>query len=132
MDAVRKRKVDAVLVFRFDRFARSTAHLARALEEFRTLGVQFISYSENIDTSTPIGAAIFTMVSAMAQLERDIIKERVRAGLNVAKAKGIHLGRRYRIDAGRVRQLRNEGLSYRAIAKIIGCSIGAIPKILKR
>jgi DNA invertase Pin-like site-specific DNA recombinase len=71
-----KRKFDAVSVWRFDRFARSTKHLLLALEEFKSLGSQFISYQENIDTSSPLGQALFTIVSAVAQLERDLIRER--------------------------------------------------------
>ena len=71
MDDARKRRFDVVLVWRFDRFARSTKHLILALEEFRNLGIDFISYQENIDTSSPLGGAIFTIISAVAQLERD-------------------------------------------------------------
>jgi DNA invertase Pin-like site-specific DNA recombinase len=74
MDDARKRQFDAIVVWRFDRFARSTKHLLSALEEFRSLGIQFISYQENVDTSTPLGQALFTIVSAVAQLERDLIR----------------------------------------------------------
>ena len=74
MDDARKRRFDCILVWRFDRFARSTKHLLLALEEFRSLGVQFISYQENIDTTSPLGQALFTIVSAVAQLERDLIR----------------------------------------------------------
>ena len=73
MNDARKRKFDMVLVWRFDRFARSTKHLVTALYEFRNLGIDFISYQENIDTSSPLGEAIFTIISAMSKLERDII-----------------------------------------------------------
>ncbi len=93
MDDAKKRRFDAVLVWRFDRFARSTKHLILALEEFRNLGVDFVSYQENIDTSSPLGSAIFTIISAVAQLERDIIAERVKAGLRRAKDRGKRLGR---------------------------------------
>jgi DNA invertase Pin-like site-specific DNA recombinase len=81
------------LVWRFDRFARSTKHLILALEEFRNLGIDFVSYQENIDTSSPLGSAIFTIISAVAQLERDIIAERVKAGLRRAVEAGKRLGR---------------------------------------
>ncbi len=74
--------------WRFDRFARSTKHLLLALEEFRSLGIQFISYQENIDTTSPLGQALFTIVSAVAQLERDLIRERVSAGIRHARACG--------------------------------------------
>ena len=86
MAAARKRQFGAIVVWRFDRFARSTKHLLLALEEFRSLGIQFISYQENIDTSSPLGHALFTIVSAVAQLERDLIRERVSAGIRNARA----------------------------------------------
>jgi DNA invertase Pin-like site-specific DNA recombinase len=86
MNDARKRRFDGVLVWRFDRFARSNKHLILALEEFRHLGIDLVSYQENIDTSSPLGAAVFTIVGAVAQLERDIIAERVRAGLRWAVA----------------------------------------------
>src|ERR1022692_1472383 len=93
MDDARKRQFDAIVVWRFDRFARSTKHLLSALEEFRSLGIQFISYQENVDTSSALGQALFTIVSAVAQLERDLIRERVSAGIRNARANGKRLGR---------------------------------------
>ena len=93
MGDARKCKVDAILVRRFDRFARSTKHLLLVLEEFRGLGIQFISYQETLDTTSPLGQALFTIVSAVAQLERDLIRERVSAGIRSAKANGKQLGR---------------------------------------
>src|SRR5688572_9648436 len=93
MDMARKRLIDGVLVYRFDRFARSLKHLLSALQEFKSLGVGFLSYSENIDTSTALGEAIFSIVGAMAQLERDLIRERVQTGLARARAEGRRLGR---------------------------------------
>src|SRR2546421_9377269 len=104
----------ALIVWRFDRFARSTKHLLLALEEFRVLGIQFISYQENIDTTSPLGQAIFTIISAVAQLERDLIGERVRAGLRNARAKGKRLGRpRTYVDEHKVAAMRAEGASWR-------------------
>src|SRR6516162_5881977 len=103
MAAARKRLFDAVVVWRFDRFARSTKHLLLALEEFRSLGIQFTSYSENIDTTSPLGQALFTIVSAVAQLERDLIRERVSAGIRNARAKGRKFGRPIRpVDQDRI------------------------------
>lgn len=123
----RKRRFDAVLVWRFDRFARSTSHLLRALEEFRALGVQFISYQENIDTTTPLGQALFTIVSAVATLERDLIRERVAAGLRNARAKGKVFGRRrVPVDVARVAGLRAAGLSWLAIAQQLGVGEGTV------
>src|SRR5689334_15645590 len=132
MAAARKRQIDAVLVWRFDRFARSTKHLLLALEEFRSLGVQFFSYQENIDTSSPLGQALFTIVSAVAQLERDIIRERVSAGIRNARAKGRKFGRPIRVvDQDRILQLREEGASLRQIAENLGVGYGTIRERLK-
>jgi DNA invertase Pin-like site-specific DNA recombinase len=125
MDDARKRKLDVVLCWRFDRFARSTKHLLNALEEFRGLGIQFVSFSESIDTSSPLGQAMFTIVSAVAQLERDLIRERVRAGLRNAKAKGRTLGRpRVAIDRARVDALRLQGIGWKKVAKTLGVGVG--------
>jgi len=125
MNDGRKRHFDCVLVWRFDRFARSTKHLLLALEEFRSLGIQFISYQENIDTTSPLGQALFTIVSAVAQLERDLIRERVRAGLRNARAKGKRFGRpRAQVDAASVAALRSEGLSWSQVCERLKLSKG--------
>src|SRR5215468_5677331 len=95
-----KRRFDVVAVWRFDRFARSTSHLLRALEQFRALGIDFVSFRENVDTSTPTGKMVFTVLGAVAELERSLIAERVKAGLRNAQAKGKKLRRpRARLDA---------------------------------
>lgn len=88
-----KRRFDIVIVWRFDRFARSVSHLLGALETFNALGIAFVSLSENVDTTTPTGKMIFTVLGAVAELERSLIVERVRAGLRNARAKGKRLGR---------------------------------------
>lgn len=93
MSDAKKKKFDVVLVWRFDRFARSSRHLVEALHTFRHLGIDFISFNENIDTGSPLGEAMFIIISAMAQLEGDIIRERVKAGLRSARNKGKTLGR---------------------------------------
>ena len=117
MSAARKRLFDVVLVWRFDRFARSTKHLVDALHEFRSLNIDFISYQEAIDTSSPIGEAIFVIISAMAKLERDIIVERVKAGMRKAKEQGKRIGRPQAIvDVDSIISLRKQGLSLQAIA----------------
>jgi DNA invertase Pin-like site-specific DNA recombinase len=127
MSAARKRLFDAVVVWRFDRFARSTKHLLLALEEFRSLGIQFISYQENLDTSSPLGQALFTIVAAVAQLERDLIRERVSAGIRNARANGKHLGRPRRIVSHEeVTRLRSEGASLRQIATTLGVGYGTV------
>ena len=127
----RKRKLDAIVVWRFDRFARSTKHLLLALEEFRSLGVQFISYQENIDTSSPLGQALFTIVSAVAQLERDLIRERVSAGIRNARAKGKQLGRpRVAADVKKIASMRTGGMSWRGIAQHTGISSRTIRRLM--
>jgi DNA invertase Pin-like site-specific DNA recombinase len=132
MDDARKRQFDAIVVWRFDRFARSTKHLLTALEEFRSLGIQFISYQENVDTSTPLGQALFTIVSAVAQLERDLIRERVSAGIRNARANGKRLGRpRVKANLEEILQLRAEGHSLRKIAAKLGIGDGTVRDRLK-
>lgn len=122
----------AALVWRFDRFARSTKHLLSALDTFRSLNINFISIQEQFDTSTPIGQAMFTIIGAMAQLERDIIRERVKAGLSRARACGTRLGRpALAIDQQELRQLHTQGLTIRAIAKRMGTSPTYVFKALR-
>jgi len=131
MNDAKKRKFDVVLVWRFDRFARSTKHLILALEEFKNLGIDFVSYQENIDTSSPLGSAIFTIISAVAQLERDIIAERVKAGLRRARENGKKLGRpKASVDTEKIHWLRSKGLSLRAIAKETGVSRTTVSDLL--
>src|SRR5882724_9987069 len=127
MEDARKRKFDAIVVWRFDRFARSTKHLLLALEEFRSLGIQFISYQENIDTSSALGQALFTIVSAVAQLERDLIRERVSAGIRNARANGKKLGRpKSGVDRERILELKAKGQSIRQIAAKLGVGYGTV------
>ena len=132
MDDARKRKFDAVIVFRFDRFSRSTKTLIDALEEFRTLGVDFISYSENIDTSTPVGKCMFTVISAFASMEREVIRERVLSGLSNARSKGVVLGApRKQFDTAKAIALDAQGWGCRKIAKLMGVSHQTIFAYLK-
>jgi len=131
MNDARKRRFDAVLVWRFDRFARSTRHLVTALEDFRHLGIDFISFQENIDTSSPMGKAMFTIVSAIAELEADIIRERVIAGIANARAKGKRLGRPSAdVDQEQVQRLRDGGLTIRAIADRLNLKRSFVHKTL--
>ncbi len=125
-------RFQAVLVWRFDRFARSVKHLLAALEQFRSLNVHFISLQEQFDTSTPIGHAMFTIIGAMAQLERDIIRERVKAGLAQARAKGVRLGRpTVRIDCAEVALLQGHGCSLPDIARRLHCSRSTVKRRLR-
>ena len=127
MQDAHERRFDVVVVWRFDRFARSVSHLLRALETFNSLGVQFVSLCEQVDTSTPTGKMVFTVLGAVAELERNLIVERVRAGLRHARAKGKQLGRpKKSVDAAQVRSMRVAGLSWRGIAKKLGVSVGTV------
>lgn len=137
MVAARNRAIDCVLVWKFDRFARSTRHLLAALEEFDHLGVRFVSVQDQIDTDSPMGRAMFTIIGAMAELESSLISERVTAGMRAAEARGRHLGR-----PGTQQHVVNEiealatstDLSIRQIqAKIAGrASRGIVGEITKR
>jgi DNA invertase Pin-like site-specific DNA recombinase len=93
MRAARNHEFDCVLVWKFDRFARSVSHLLRALEEFNHLGIRFISVQDQIDTQSPMGRAMFTIIGAMAELESSLISERVKAGMEAAKIRGKRFGR---------------------------------------
>jgi DNA invertase Pin-like site-specific DNA recombinase len=126
-----KRRFDVVCVWRFDRFARSVSHLLRALETFKALGIDFVSFSEQMDTSTPAGRMVFTVLGAVAELERSLIVERVRAGLRNARAKGKRLGRpRVPVDAARIARLHAQGHSIREIADELGYSRSLVHKTL--
>ena len=121
MGAARGGTIDVVAVWRFDRFARSTTHLLAALEEFRLLGVNFVSIREAVDTSTSVGKMVFTFLAAVSEFEKALIQERVRAGVARARAQGKQLGRPRRdIDLGLARMLRDQGHSYRRVAKMMG------------
>ncbi len=122
-----RRRFDAVVVWKFDRFARSVSHLLRALETFKALGIEFVSLSEQVDTSTPTGRMIFTVLGAVAELERSLIAERVRAGLRNARAKGKRLGRPPRVvDRARIARLRRTGASWAAIGRELGMGEGTV------
>jgi DNA invertase Pin-like site-specific DNA recombinase len=117
---VAARKVDVVAVWRFDRFARSTAHLLEALEACRQAGVDFVSLREQFDTTTPMGKAMFTVTAAVAELERDLIRERVRAGVDRAKAAGKHCGRpKNDIDLRAASRLLQQGVPLRQVADML-------------
>ena len=125
-----KRRFDVVAVWKFDRFARSVSHLLRALDTFRVLGIEFVSLSEAIDTATPAGRMVFTVLGAVAELERSLIVERVRAGLRNARAKGKRLGRpRVIVDARRIAALRAQGLGWKKIAAEMKVGVGTLYRI---
>jgi DNA invertase Pin-like site-specific DNA recombinase len=121
---------DAVIVWKFDRFARSVSHLLRALETFQALGIEFVSLTEGVDTSTLTGKMIFTVLGAVAELERSLIQERVKAGLRNAKAKGKHVGRpKVTLDASQIARLRAQGLSWLAISRNLGVGEGTVRRV---
>lgn len=121
----RKRRVDAVVVYRYDRFALSLRQLVNALEEFRALGIEFVSLHEGVDTSAPSGRLVFGIFASIAEFERELICERVRSGLAAARARGKRIGRpRKTVDAAKIAGLRASGASWRAIAGQLGVSVG--------
>jgi DNA invertase Pin-like site-specific DNA recombinase len=121
----RKRKVDAVLVYRYDRFARSLRQLVNALEEFRSLGIDFISLHEGVDTSTPNGRLVFGIFASIAEFERELIRGRVISGLATAQARGVRLGRpKVTVNAAEIGSLRASGASWRQISERLGVGIG--------
>jgi DNA invertase Pin-like site-specific DNA recombinase len=132
MKAAWSGKFKAVFVWRFDRFARSLKHLVTALEQFRSLNIQFISLQEQIDTSTPLGNAMYAICGAMAQLERDIIRERVMAGLKEARRRGVRLGRPVaEAQSDEVAELKQQGFSVSEIGKRLGCSRSTVKRRLR-
>jgi len=132
MAGARQRAFDVVIVYRFDRFARGVRHLVTALDEFQALGVEFVSYSESLDTSTPMGRAMFSIVAALAELERNIVVERSAEGQRRARARGKHIGRpRRAVDTARIAELRAEGMSVRAVARALGVSRTVVERVLR-
>ena len=134
MADARRRRFDCLLVWKYDRFARSLGALIAALAEFNVLGIDFISHTQAIDTTTPMGRLFFHVIGSFAEFERDVIVERVKAGLANARAKGKRLGRPVQ-DPGaeqRVLALRDQGLSLRQIAAREGLSPSGVRKMLQR
>ena len=133
MTDARRRRFDVVLVARFDRFARSTKHLVLALEEFSALGIDFVSLNESIDTSTAMGRMVFTVIAAVAELERAIIHERIQAGVERARRQGKRFGRPgVVVDREKVARLKADGRSIKSIAKECGIARSTVRGILAR
>jgi len=134
MSEAYKRRFDIVCVWRFDRFARSVSHLLRALETFKALGIDFVSFSEQMDTSTPTGKMVFTVLGAVAELERSLIVERVKAGMRNARAKGKRIGRPPRTQltietrTAIASCYAREQTSLRALAKRFGTSLATVQR----
>jgi DNA invertase Pin-like site-specific DNA recombinase len=129
MDAHR-RAFDAVLVWKIDRYGRSLKHLVNALADLSAYGVAFVSLRGNLDLSTPSGRLMFQIIGAMAEFERALIQERVKAGLRNARAKGRKLGRPRRIvDWSKVAALRVSGVSWRAISRQTGVGVATLYRL---
>jgi DNA invertase Pin-like site-specific DNA recombinase len=132
MADAKRRKLDAVLVWKLDRFGRSLKHLVNSLAEFESLGVAFISLKESLDLTTPAGRLMFGVIAAMAEFERDLIRERVKAGIAYRRSKGFHVGRKAIVlDAGRLATMRSEGFTIREIANQLACSPALVHKTLQ-
>lgn len=136
MEDARRGKFQVVVVWRFDRFARSSKELINALEEFRSLGIDFVSHQEAIDTSTPAGKMMFTIIAAFAEFEREIARDRILAGLEYARENGTKSGKaiggqRLVFNRDDVLMYHQNGLSVRAIAKELGVSQGTVFRTLK-
>jgi len=122
-----RRAFDAVLVWKIDRYGRSLKHLVNALADLNAYGVAFISFRDNLDLSTPSGRLMFQIIGAMAEFERSLIQERVKAGLRNARAKGKRLGRpSVHVDGAEIARLRSQGLGWRAIASKLGVGLGTV------
>ena len=133
MGDAHRRKFDAVLVWKIDRVGRSLKHLVNALADLCAYGVAFVSFRDNLDLSTPSGRLMFQIIGAMAQFERSLIQERVRAGLRNARAKGKKFGRpRAQVDAGRVAELRRGGLSWSTVCRTLNVSKGSAQRSVAR
>ena len=133
MAEVNARRVDVVVVAAFDRLGRSVRHLVEALELFRHLNVEFISLREQIDTGSALGQAVFTIIAAIAQLERSLIVERVKSGLRRARAEGKRLGRpRLQVSERQLRIVASQKLPVRAAAKALGVSPSSYLRLVRQ
>src|SRR5271165_2539255 len=121
MKAVRSNEAECVVVYSFSRYARSTTHMLAGLEDMKKVNTNFVSLTEKVDTNSPIGKAIFVIISAIAALERDLIVERVKNGLANARAKGKQIGRKKLRDSDLIRKLLDSGMSYRKVSTIAKC-----------
>jgi DNA invertase Pin-like site-specific DNA recombinase len=133
MAEARKGAFDVILIWKFDRFARNTRFLLEAVEEFQSLGLDFTSLQDNVDTSTSMGKAVVTILGAIAELERSTLTERVRAGQRAAMRRGVRFGRpRAEVNAAKVKELRRAGLSWRAVGAELNLATDTCRKALEQ
>lgn len=133
MEECRKRKIDSIIVWRLDRFGRSLKHLINTIDELRHLNVSFVSYHENLDFTSSTGLLLFHLLGAFAEFERNILKDRVKAGLANARTKGRKLGRPGKdVDLATIVELKHSGKTIREISKEMGVSIGLVHKTLSK
>lgn len=132
MSDASKRKIDIVLVHSLDRFGRSIAHIVRSLESLNELGVGFISYREGIDLNSSAGRFMAHILSALATMERELICERVKSGIEFARKRGRKLGRPRKRDDAKIIEMHSNGMSQSAIAKKTGLARSTVQESLKR
>jgi DNA invertase Pin-like site-specific DNA recombinase len=131
MRDARRGHFEVVVVWAFDRLARSVRHLLETLDELNRLGIEFVSFRENIDTGGPLGRAIVVIIGAIAELERNLIIERVRAGMRRARLEGRHIGRRpLDLDRGAILHDRTSGMSLAQLARTYRVSKTTICRLL--
>lgn len=137
LEEARRGRFGAVLVWRFDRFARSTQQLVEAMENFKSWGVEFVSLREGVDTTTPAGRFAFTVFAGIAEFEREIIRERVKAGLENAKRNGTRSGRpvgrpRVHVDVEEAELLLAQGEKWSAVARRMGVPRTTLKRAVKK
>jgi DNA invertase Pin-like site-specific DNA recombinase len=125
-------KFQVVLIWRLDRLGRSLSNLIRLLEDFKTYGVELVSYSEGLDFSTSTGTLFFQLIGAFAEFERQCIRERTRSGLQNARARGVRLGRKpVHVDTEAVQRMRAAGRSYKTISATLKVSVGSLYRAMR-
>lgn len=132
LTSAKRRQFDVLVVWRADRLFRSLKHMVVTLDEVAALGIDFVSVTEPFDTTTPQGRLLLHLVAAMAEFERELIRERTRAGLAAARRRGVRLGRpKVDVDIDEVALLRSKGKSIRQIAKVLGVSASSVHRAMK-
>ena len=127
MADAKRRRFDSILVWKLDRFGRSLRHLVNAIAELESVGIAFVSLTDNLDLSTPSGRLMFQVIAAMGEFERELIRERVRSGMRNAREKGARIGRpKLKLESAAINRMRGEGASWREIANSIGVSLGTV------